>query len=444
SVVDFIEAQDKHVTEAYWRSYLSGIVSTPIGSINSNVPSTAPCEEPLEMVFKIPLADVSNVAQRAGVTVAEFTKLAWAATLRKYTRQNDVVFGQVLANRDIPVKDADRILGPLLSTVPCRVKFDDAALLSSLMSGIELERGDMMCHTHASLIDLKRWSAVEGDLFDTLFVFQNMPGETAFEDSIGFSVLETEATPYSLEYTFELIVEPNEFELIAHALYKPSMVSRTQARLMLDEFEHTLDQLYTLVETDASVCALWELSPAQTKFIKDASFGPEMDLPYELLHHAFEEWAEKRPDARAIEFEGEWLSYEELNKQANTLACELVAMGVCVGSRVAVIMERCLEFPIGLLAVLKVGAVMMPIDASFPADRILYILVDANATCVITTGPHLPFIQEFSGIPIVVFSSETLAPLPKTFEVSTNNVASPDDEAYIVYTSGSTDQWILV
>ncbi|KAF0691994.1 hypothetical protein As57867_016807, partial [Aphanomyces stellatus] len=389
------------------------------------------------MVFKIPLADVSNVAQRAGVTVAEFTKLAWAATLRKYTRQNDVVFGQVLANRDIPVKDADRILGPLLSTVPCRVKFDDAALLSSLMSGIELERGDMMCHTHASLIDLKRWSAVEGDLFDTLFVFQNMPGETAFEDSIGFSVLETEATPYSLEYTFELIVEPNEFELIAHALYKPSMVSRTQARLMLDEFEHTLDQLYTLVETDASVCALWELSPAQTKFIKDASFGPEMDLPYELLHHAFEEWAEKRPDARAIEFEGEWLSYEELNKQANTLACELVAMGVCVGSRVAVIMERCLEFPIGLLAVLKAGGAMLPLDATLPFERISYISSDANVRCILTTKSFLHQLLDLD-ISIHAFSSKSLRLKPQ--KISTPSLNSPNciDEAYVVYTSGST------
>jgi hypothetical protein len=106
NVVDYIAAQDSGATEAYWRSYLGGVVASPIGSVVDL--SEVDDARPLSTVCKVSMSDLTQAAQRCGVTVADLTKLAWAATLRKYTRQDDVVFGEVLANRDIAVKDADR------------------------------------------------------------------------------------------------------------------------------------------------------------------------------------------------------------------------------------------------------------------------------------------------------------------------------------------------
>ena len=105
TVIDYIEAQDKEATQAYWRSYLSGVATSTIGARGQMEPS---CDESLELVPKLSMAAMMEAARRVGVTVAIFVKLAWAATLRKYTRQNDVVFGQVMSNRNIPVKDVER------------------------------------------------------------------------------------------------------------------------------------------------------------------------------------------------------------------------------------------------------------------------------------------------------------------------------------------------
>ncbi|KAF0705595.1 Aste57867_7009 [Aphanomyces stellatus] len=105
-VVDYIDAQNKATTEDFWRSYLSGYVSHPIASTGLTTEDSRP-HEPLEMCTQVSLAEIKAAAQRFGVTPAEFNKVAWAVTLQKYTRQSDVVFGQVMANRDIPVKDAD-------------------------------------------------------------------------------------------------------------------------------------------------------------------------------------------------------------------------------------------------------------------------------------------------------------------------------------------------
>ncbi|KAF0685270.1 hypothetical protein As57867_022729, partial [Aphanomyces stellatus] len=438
NVVDYIEAQDKVATETFWRSYLAGVESYPIGANNSSQ-IVDDNESELSIEPQVSLAELTQTAQRAGVSVAELAKLAWAATLRKYTRQDTVVFGQVLANRDIPVKDADKIIGPLLNTVPCRVQFDDAATLDSLVATIQSQRGSMMQHSHASLVDIKRWSQVEGELFDTLFVFQNLPDQTA-DDQGPIQMLEPDVPIiHSLAYAFELAVLPGSTSWKVHGLYKPNAISWKQARWMLDEFDHTLGLICDGLKTNATTSTLWSLSAEQTKMFLTGSSGPKVPLPFELLHHAYESRAKTHPHLRAVEFEDTWLSYKELNDQANALASHLTLTGVQPGSRVAVIMGRCLEFTIGLLAALKIGGVMVPVDATFPIQRISYMLSDANAAAIITTDAHVARLQELdSDIPVHSVSSEGLHQTPCNFKVSQEQIRNPTDEAYIVYTSGST------
>ncbi|CAK4691689.1 unnamed protein product [Aphanomyces euteiches] len=149
--------------------------------------------------------------------------------------------------------------------------------------------------------------------------------------------------------------------------------------------------------------------------------------------------SQHRPDIRAIEFEDSWLTYGELNAQANAVAVQLAKLGVCVGSRVAVIMDRSLEFPIGLLAVLKVGATMMPLDGSFPAKRLQYMVGDASVSAIVTTHRHTKCIEEMEvSIPTLYIASSELKQSSSAFTPDANHIATRDNEAFIVYTSGST------
>ncbi|RHZ34454.1 hypothetical protein DYB31_016673, partial [Aphanomyces astaci] len=311
-VVDYVQAQDTTPTETFWRSYLSGVVSTPLGT---NVPSglADSSDEPVCMEATTGLSTLAETAQNLNVTVAELVKVAWAATVRKYTRQNDVVFGQVLANRDIPVHDADKILGPLVSTVPCRVQFDDTLSLAAMLEGIRVERGAVSSHSHASLIDMKRWSGIEGDLFDSLLVYQNLP-----TSKLGRVVHPSKTL--STDHTLEIIVTPTASALKLEAMYNPSDIPRDQARWILEEFDFTLSQICCNQSGDMAVSELWTMSPAQTTLVRDVSSGPEVALPFELLHHAFETRAKARPHVRAVEIQDQWLSYGELDALANSVA----------------------------------------------------------------------------------------------------------------------------
>ncbi|CAK4788632.1 unnamed protein product, partial [Aphanomyces euteiches] len=174
-VVDYIEAQDKKDTQDYWSTYLSGVVPSHLSGASNIAYSSGEDSRPLSLVTTLPLVSTIEVAKKLGITVAVFVKLAWAITVRKYTRSNDVVFGQVLANRDIPVQGAERILGPLLSTVPCRVQFDDLKSAKELASVVQTQHGLASTHSYASLTDIKHWSGVEANLYDSLFVYQNLP-----------------------------------------------------------------------------------------------------------------------------------------------------------------------------------------------------------------------------------------------------------------------------
>ncbi|KAF0715942.1 hypothetical protein As57867_003093, partial [Aphanomyces stellatus] len=438
-VVDYIESQDTNATEAYWRSYLNGAVSVPIGlAIEKTKYLDDMTIVPLEATMQ--LTAISAIARSVGVTVAELTKLAWAATLRKYTRNDDVIFGQVMANRDIPVQDADRILGPLLSTVPCRVRFDDTTPLPSLLRSVQSERGSMMGHAYASLSNIKRWCGIDGELFDTLFTFQNLPDGTIDGGMDGLCPLKPPHSSRSNDFAVEIIVTPNPSSLLLDALHNPNVFSASQVNMLLNEFDYTLSQLCHGLHSELSTDSLWQMSPLQHQLITEASHGQQLPLPHELLHHAYESQVDKNPNIRAIEYEDDWLSYGELNAQANTLAVELANMGVCVGSRVAVVIERCLEFPIGLLAALKVGAAIMTLDATFPPKRLEHMLLDANAHVVLTMDKYHGMIENMDmNIQVLYFKANVLGDRKDVlFKPHAHNIATRDNEAFIVYTSGST------
>ncbi|KAF0701686.1 hypothetical protein As57867_007852, partial [Aphanomyces stellatus] len=385
------------------------------------------------------LHEMTRAGDVAGVTIPDLVSLAWAATLRKYTRQHVVVFGVAI---DIHQDEQVDALGDLMvwrrvvaegAMGPRCVRFDDTAPLATLFESMQ---GKKLMHDPTNtMIDDKPWR----HLVDTVVTVQ------------GFST--KEATPcessalapplHGFAFALTLVLQPDKMNLAARAMFNPSVLPKSHARLMLDEFDHTLSQLVQLTHTaqSATTASLWLLSPSQSKLIESAMFGPTTPLPFELVHHAFEARAEEFPDLRAIEFEGQWLTYGQLNNQANTLASTLLEMHIGgPKTRIAVIMERCLEFVIGLLAVFKIGAAALPLDASFPAMRLSHVVAEAEATAILSTKNHQTRMDELSvSVPVVFVDSRNLERHPKPFNQEAYRYrASGVDESVLLFTSGST------
>ncbi len=161
------------------------------------------------------------------------------------------------------------------------------------------------------------------------------------------------------------------------------------------------------------------------------------DYPRDVcLHQLFEAQAARTPDAVAVVFEDERLTYHELNRRSNQLARRLQACGVGPDALVAICMERSLELVVGVLGILKAGGAYVPLDPTYPAERLAYMLEDAQAP-VLVTQRRLVAGLPAHGARLILLDDDDLASAAEPMENPVNGV-TPDNLAYMIYTSGST------
>ena len=162
-----------------------------------------------------------------------------------------------------------------------------------------------------------------------------------------------------------------------------------------------------------------------------------MEFPKErTLHGWFEQQAAKSPAAKAITFEGQHLTYAELNGRANQVAHHLRSLGVKPGTLVGFFVERSFEMVVGILGILKAGGAYLPIDPVYPKDRLAFMLEDADAPVLLTQSSLAAELPEHQ-MKVVYFDRDR-AELERLPTTNPQNLATPDDLAYVIYTSGST------
>src|SRR5262249_10978394 len=154
------------------------------------------------------------------------------------------------------------------------------------------------------------------------------------------------------------------------------------------------------------------------------------------IQQLIESQVERSPEATALIFGRETLSYGALNRKANQLARHLQAFGVKLETRVAMMMERSIEMVVAILAILKAGATYLPLDPSYPLERLSFILQDAQAQILLTQQA----LKERSMLPVetILCVDTESSHLPEPPEKNVESSSTPDNSAYLVYTSGST------
>ncbi|KAF0699279.1 Aste57867_10153 [Aphanomyces stellatus] len=373
----------------------------------------------------ISLPDLEATCKVLQVTPSSIFRTVWAILLQQYTRSDYVIFGSVVSGRDTNVDGVEKIVGMLINTVPILVQVQPTTHLADLILKVHGISSHAAHHSHCSLIDIKKWAnVVQGvDLFDSIMVYENYPSSQVFEQK---------QRPFSID----IEVAPNDANFHVSISSNALEVDKRYVEFIADRFVFIAKSIATLDVQNIMVESLDQPTGIEKSLIESTCFGPQAPLNYELLHHAFEARAISHPDARAVEHEHVWISYGELNARANILAYELADIGVCVGSRVAVVMKRCLEFIISLLAVLKAGGTIIPLDATFPQNRISAVIYDSKAMCVVTTKAHKRALKDISNQIICVGIDKILS---RKYLSEPPNVTR-NDEAIVLFTSGSTGQ----
>nr|QEO73883.1 AMP-dependent synthetase and ligase [uncultured bacterium] len=406
--VEWLQRQDTDTAEAYWRREL-GDFTSPTSLPYDRVSTRAP-RSSTQVPFTLDETETARLydfARRHRLTLNTVIQGVWAVLLSRYSGQSDVCFGATVSGR--PAELPDGITGILINTLPVRCDVDAAVPVADWLQALQVAQTESRQFEHLPLSRLQACSGVQGELFDSILVFENYPIESVH----GLRITELkaiEATNYSLSAT----VYPGPSLRIMLGYERDRFDESTIERLA-GHLGVLLDQVVT--EPSSLLGSLSLLTDAEHEQVL-AWNTPGVPVPPVTLAGLFEAQVKRTPDAVAVHPD---LTYAELNARANKLARSLVRRGVGPERTVALSLPRTPGLVVAALAVLKAGGGYVPVDPTYPPDRQALILDDVNPVCVLDSIDIDPGIADGN-----LSDEERLAAL------------RPDHLAYVIHTSGST------
>lgn len=431
----WLEHQDDSGTTDAWRRALDGLEEPTL-----LVPSAA--DRGLEPVIPEHLETglsagsgerLRECARRHGLTLNTLLNAAWGLTLASATGRSDVVFGTTVAGRPSEVPDVENVIGMFLNTVPARIAFDPREPVLDLLRRVQGERLGLMPHEYLGLGVLQAETG-HRRLFDTLFVLRNADTDERLAELRERHGASAVANVDATHYPVNLVVTPGESIRVTLA-YRPDLVDGPDARVLLDRFALLLDRL--VADPSAPIGSLDPLLPAEAAALARGDAAGREPVPHETVADMLAAQAVRTPDATALVFGEQVLTYAELDARCNRMARLLIARGAGPETVVALGLPRSVDMVVALFAVLRTGAAYLPLELDHPADRLSLMLADARPLLLLSTTAVSGTLT--GQVPRVLLEDPgTTAALAACSAAPVDVRFSLDHPAYVIYTSGST------
>ncbi|MCD2124706.1 non-ribosomal peptide synthetase [Rhodococcus rhodochrous] len=387
------------------------------------------------------LVAVSSAAARLGVTVNTLVQAAWGVLLGRLTGAEDVVFGATVSGRPADLPGVESMVGLFINTLPVRVAFDPDEPVSVFLERLQGEQAALLGHHHLGLTEIQRATS-PSVAFDTLTVFESYPlDEEALAEqsaSIDGMAVTGVGTHDATHYPLSLFVHLRS-ALEVELRYQRALFDRDQVETLVERFVRALEAMAQQPEMPVGDIAL--LGSEELDRILHAWNDSDHALDgTALLTTRFDAQVARTPDAVALSYEGEELTYAEFDARVNRLARHLIRRGVGPESLVGLAVRRSTELLVGMYAIVRAGGAWVPIDPDHPADRIRHILDTADPVCIVTTARDEFEIPSGIAVDAVEIDRLDLADVPATPIGDEDRLSPlrPDNTAYAIFTSGST------
>lgn len=384
---------------------------------------------------------VRTQARCLGVSAATLFHAAWALVVSRTSGRSDVVFGTVLLGRLQGSAGAQRMLGMFINTLPLRLQLQDVTA-RELVAQTHREVVELLNYEQASLSLAQRCSGVSGStpLFTTLlnYLHSTLPLETG--QPMVASGVQVLASREWTNYPISVSVSDLDEGFVLTAKTDRRIDPHRTIGYLSTAMQSLLDALEQAPHAPAlSLSILPESERREAIELFNATHAP---FPQEkTIHELFEEQVERTPDAVAVVYEGQSLTYTELNNKANQLARHLRGRGIGPDQLVGVCVERSLELVVGLFGILKAGGAYVPLDPDYPSERLAHMLKDA-APRVLLTQERLRRGLPDSAAEVISLDGDWNGIVDQpTHNLELTGVALRSHHlAYVIYTSGSTGQ----
>ena len=437
--IAWLAGRDETEAERYWRRRLQGFVAStpvPFDAVASGDGSRA--ADYRELTVALPVSQVvalEALAQRLQVTLNTLVQGAWALLLSRYAGTGDVVFGAVVSGRPAELPGVESMVGLFINTLPVRVGIPEHMSTASWLTSLQVDQFEMRQHEWTPLPRIQGLTEVPAGepLFASLLAFENYPVDPEMSKRMGELRVGAAAISERTNYPLTLTVVARgdlSFRLTADRRFEPATAQR-----ILVHLENLLDALVPGAEqlpTSLSLLAAAERHQLTAEWNDTATAWPATASISEL----FAAQAALRPAALALLGPGlqDWLSYGELDRRAGILARELSRQGVGHGDFVGLFAERSAELVIAILAILRTGAAYVPLDPSYPTERLALMLADLGPAPWVLVQPNLAVRLPAGVARILPLALE----IPDEDGPWTAAGITGDDLAYVIYTSGST------
>ena len=443
-------ARNEYAKEAvFWKEYLTGAPGALDLPTKQARPETFTYqgEKKIFSLGRDATERIRSFSRSEGVSLFMTLTAAFKTLLYRYTGQVDVVVGVPIANRDRD--ELASLFGFLI----------DFQALRTDLSGNPTFR-ELLGRVRKGLLDVEENRAIPFDkvvevleprrdlsralLFQTLVVWKDRQVQMQFMELEGLTVSYLHAHPGGAKYDLSLYLTDAGDEIWLEVEYCTDLFDEGMIRRMVGHFQRLLEGV--VADPEQSINQLSLLTEDERHQILVQWNDTRIDYCRErFVHELFEEQVRRTPDAVAVVFETRQITYRELNARSNQLAHYLRDLGVGPETLVGICLERSLEMVVGLLGILKAGGAYLPLDPSYPAARLGFMIDDARPGVVLTQRRLVDALPPHAAT--VVCLDE---PLPPTAVATADSRSGPDDQRevvnktspsdlfYVLYTSGST------
>jgi len=431
---------------AYWQQQLGGelpVLNLPTDRPRSPVQTFNGAQAKLVLSQTLTKA-LKKLSHQEGVTLFMTMLTAFKTLLYRYTGQTDILVGSPIASRNR--SEIEPLIGFFVNVLVLRTNLDGEPSFRKLLSQVKSTALAAYVHQDLPFEKLVQELQPERDLsynplIQVMFVLQNVPLPTPKLSDI--SITGQEGYSGTAKFDLTLLMEDTQEGLVATAEYNTDLFNADTITRMLRHFQTSLEGI--VANPDQSIADLPLLTASQRHQLIVEWNNTKTDYPLDLcIHQLFEQQVERTPDAIAVVFENQQLTYRELNNQANRVAHYLQTLGVKPEMLVGICIERSLEMVVGVLGILKAGGAYLPLDPAYPTERLAFMLKDASMSVLLTQQRLVEKLPNL-GVRLVYLDGEwekkADGPTQQYAQRIENNPhcsAYANNLAYVIYTSGTT------
>ncbi len=372
-----------------------------------------------------------------GATLYMTLLTAFAILLHRYSGQEDFLIGSPIANRNYT--EIENLIGFFVNTLALRINLAKDITFLELLQQVRDTTLEAYSHQDIPFEKLVEELQPQRDrsrhpLFQVMFALQNVQRATVNLPDINVSSFPVSTNTSKFDIT--VILEETKEGLKGFFEYSNDLFNRDTIIRAVEHFQTLLEGI--VAHPDQLISQLPLFTNSEQKQILVEWNQTKTEYPQDkCIHQLFEEQVEKTPDAIAVVFEDEQLTYQQLNEKANQLAHYLKGLGVGTDVLVGLYVERSVDIMVGILGILKAGGAYVPLDPKYPSERLALMIQEAQVE-VILTQQHLINSLLKTEAKIICLDTDWQVISSSHSPQSSPSPQSPNDLAYVIYTSGST------